>query len=150
MNGVMGRVKWRREAVVALLAAVAAAATDWGYLSLIRSQNATPPNPGVVPFVSAYVAAIAAAAVLGAVLILWEKRRVAETVLVAAAVGSCALGVLAIFSIGLALLITAILLAMAAGGVAAKHRALAGWTLPALGVLIALGVLAAGFAIAYA
>jgi hypothetical protein len=146
----MGRVKWRREAVVALLAAVAAAATDWGYLSLIRAQNATPPNPGVVPFVSAYVAAIAVAGVLGAVLILWDKTTAAETVLVAAAVGGCVLGVLAIFSIGLALLITSILLAMAAGGVAPKHRALAGWVLPALGVWIALGVLVAGFAIAYA
>jgi hypothetical protein len=149
-QGVVSSVTRRREAVAALLAAVAATATDWGYLSLIHEQNATSPNPGITPFITVYVAAIAAAAVVGAALILCEKGTAAETVLVAASVGSGALGILAIFSIGLALIITAILLATAAGGAATKPRRQAGWLLPLFGALVALGVLGAGLAIANA
>ncbi|MGA8665696.1 MAG: hypothetical protein WB804_02400 [Candidatus Dormiibacterota bacterium] len=50
----------RRQVTAALLAAVAAGATDGGYLAIIHSQDATPPVPGVVPFVAGYVGAIAA------------------------------------------------------------------------------------------
>ena len=132
---------WRRNAVTAMLASVAAAATDGVYYGFIRSQDATSPNAGVVPFLIAYIAAVALIAALSVWLILSEHRTIAKTMLVAAAAGCGALGILAIFSIGLGLLITAGLLAMAALGVAPQAS-----RLPQLaGALGAIGVLVAGF-----
>lgn len=138
----------RREVIAALLAAVAAIATDAAYVALVRSQDATPPSPGVVPFVAAYVGAIAVAALAGAGLILRERTTAARTVLIAAAAGSAALGFLAIFSIGLALLITAGLLSMSALGISARAQPPMPWGTLLLGVLLAVGILVGGFTIA--
>jgi hypothetical protein len=107
----------RRQVTAGLLAAMAAAATDYGYLAVIHSQGATDPLTGAVPFVSGYIAAIAAAALIGLALILASRMAAAKTAFLAAAAGSAALGFLAIFSIGLALLITAALLSVTAGTV---------------------------------
>jgi hypothetical protein len=100
--------------MAAVLAAVAAAATDGAYRGLINSQQATGPNPGVVPFITIYIASIAVAAVVAVALILRGRPPLAWPLLVSATTASAALGFLAIFSIGLALLITAGLLAAAA------------------------------------
>jgi hypothetical protein len=105
-----------------------------------------PPHPGVVPFVSGYIAGVAAAALLGAASILWGKRTAATVFWATAMTGSAALGFLAIFSIGLALLITAALLALAVFGVAPKHQQRIAWPGALLGASVALGVLIAGFA----
>ncbi len=66
--------------------------------------------------------------------------------LVAAMTGSAALGFLAIFSIGLALLVTAALLAVAVLGVAQNHQHRIAWPGALVGATVALGVLIAGFA----
>ena len=58
----MSRVVSTRGVMAAVLAAVAAAATDGAYLGLINSQPANGPNPVVVPFISIYIAAIGVAA----------------------------------------------------------------------------------------
>ena len=129
---------WHRNAVAGLLAAVAATATDGAYLALIRSQNATPPNAGVVPFLVTYIAAVAVAGVLSAGLILQERRTLAKTLLV-----SAALGFIAIFSIGLGLLITAGLFGVAALGLAPSAARIA----PLLAALTAVGLVIAGFTI---
>lgn len=138
----------RRQVWLAVVAAFLAAVIDWSYLTFIRAQDVSPPppHPGVVPFVSGYIAGVAAVALLGAALILWGKRPAATVVLVAAMTGSAALGFLAIFSIGLALLITATLLAVAAFGVAPEHRQRVPWPGALLGASVALAVLISGFA----
>ena len=130
---------WRRNAVAALVASVAAATTDGVYLAVIRSQGATPPHPTVVPFLMVYIAAVAVAGAASVVLILQDHRGTAKTLLVAAAAGSAALGFLAIFSIGLALVITAGLFGMAAFGVAPTAPRLPQFVaaLGAIGLLIA-------------
>jgi hypothetical protein len=74
----------RRATTAALLAAVAAAATDIAYLALIRSQNATPPQPGIVPFIIGYIAAIAAASVTGMWAVFIGRRSGAQAVFLAA------------------------------------------------------------------
>jgi hypothetical protein len=134
----------RRQVTAALLAAVAAAATDYGYLAIIHSQGASDPLSGTVPFVSGYVAAIAAAALIGLALVLVRRMAAAKTVFLAAAAGSATLGFLAIFSIGLALLITAGLLAIAArtvGPIPGPRP----WIWPVSCSLIAMVALIAGF-----
>jgi hypothetical protein len=99
----------------------------------------------VVPFLVAYIGAVAVAAACGAALILLDKPVAAQTVLVSATAGSAALGFLAIFSIGLALIITAALLASAAIGPAPGANRSAGWVPPLVGALAAIAILVAGF-----
>lgn len=138
----------RRPGVMpAVLAAVAAAATDTAYVSLISSQNATGPNSGIVPFLEGYIAAIAAAAVLAVALILRGQTVPAWALLVSTTTGSAALGLLAIFSIGLALLITAVLLGVAALRLEQTVPRPTRWVPALLGSAIALGALVAGFAL---
>jgi hypothetical protein len=138
----------RRPGVMpAVLAAVAATATDGAYVSLILSQNATGPNPGIVPFLIVYIAAIAAAAVLAVALILREQTPAAWALLVSATTASAALGVLAIFSIGLALLITAALMGTAAFRLEHTAPRPTRWLAALTGSAIAIGTLIAGFAI---
>ena len=131
----------------AVLAAVAAAATDGAYASLIVSQNATGPNPGIVPFLIIYIGAIATAAVLSVALILREQTSAAWALLVSATTGSAALGLLAIFSIGLALLITAVLLGAAAFRLEHTVPRPTRWLAALAGSAIAIGTLIAGFAL---
>jgi hypothetical protein len=133
----------RRKATAAVVAGVAAATTDVAYVALIIGQNGTGPNPGVVPFLLVYIAAIVAAAVL----IVNGRSARADVVLIAAAAGSGALGFLGIFSIGLGLLITAGLLLLAAFGFEPHRRHPGDWIAPLVGAGGAVGLLVAGFAI---
>jgi hypothetical protein len=140
----MSRVISPRGVMAAVLAAVAATATDGAYLALIISQNS--PGPlGVVPFISVYIAAIAGAAVVAVALILEQKTVAAWAVLVSATTASAALGFLGLFSIGIALLITAGLLGAAAFRLE-QNLPTSISRLPALiGSVIAIAVLIAGF-----
>ena len=115
------------------------------YVTVIVQQNATGPNPGIVPFLVAYIAAIVAAAALSAVLITRGRSATAELVLITAAAGSGALGFLGIFSIGLGLLITAGLLLLAAFGFEPHTRRPGDWKAPLVGAVGAIAVLVAGF-----
>jgi hypothetical protein len=102
--------------VLAVLGAAGAGALDWGYRSLIASQG-MPALPASywsrVDFVTLFIAGIGVAALGGAVLIGLRSYRRASLVLDAALAGSVALGLLAIFSIGLAFLVVATLLGLA-------------------------------------
>jgi hypothetical protein len=132
--------------VLAILGAAAAAATDWGYRLLIASQG-VPNLPGGywsrVDFVTVFMAGIAAAALGGAVLLGLRRETAASLLLAAALTGSAALGVLAIFSIGLALLVVAALLALAMAGASSTTgwRWLAAHLVP---LAVSVGVLVAG------
>ena len=132
--------------VLAILGAAAAAATDWGYRLLIASQG-VPNVPGGywsrVDFGTVFMAGIAAAALGGAVLLGLRRETAASLLLAAALTGSAALGVLAIFSIGLALLVVAALLALAMAGCSSTTgwRWLAAHLVP---LAVSVGVLVAG------
>lgn len=132
--------------VLAILGAAAAAATDWGYRLLIASQG-VPNLPGGywsrVDFVTVFMAGIAVAALGGAVLLGLRRDTAAGLLLAAALAGSAALGVLAIFSIGLALFVVAALLALAMAGAssATGWRWLAAHLVP---LAVSVGVLVAG------
>lgn len=132
----------RRKATAAGIGAVAAAATDIAYFALV-GQDAN----GVEPFLLIYIAAIAAAAVVGAVLIVRERSATAEVVLITAAAGSGALGFLGIFSIGLGLLVAAGLLLLAAFGFEPHARRPGDWKAPLVGAVGAIAVLIAGFTV---
>jgi hypothetical protein len=134
----------RRVVLAAMLAAVAAVATDGAYLALIYSQNATGPNPGIVPFIAVYIAAIAASAVVAAALMVRGQITAPWSVLVSATTASAALGFLGIFSIGIALLVAAGLLGAAA--VSLERTTRPATRLPAiLGSVTAIAILIAGF-----
>lgn len=135
----------RRKATAALVAAVAAATTDIAYVALIVGQNANGPNPAVVPFLVVYIAAIAAAAVIGTVLIVRQRCPAADVVLITAAAGSGGLGFIGIFSIGLGLLITAGLLLLAVFGFEPHARRPGDWKAPLVGAVSAVVILIAGF-----
>lgn len=132
----------RRQLTAGLLAAVAAAATDWAYLTaVVHSQNGP---PGIVPFITGYIAAIAAASILGTACVLGGRPAAAKTVFLSAAAGSAALGVIGIFSIGLALLITAALLSIAAATIPPIRRPNP-WVWPVSGAAVAIAALIVGF-----
>lgn len=136
----------RRQVTLALLAAAAATATDCGYLALIHSQDASDPLSGTVPLVSGYIAAIAVASVIGLAFALAGRITAATALFLAAGAGSATLGFLAIFSIGLALLITTGLLVAAAGN-AGPIPGTRPWLWPVLCSLVAMVGLIAGFVI---
>jgi hypothetical protein len=138
----------RREVMLGLLGTVAAAGTDIGYLMLLSQQGAIANDPyvGRVLFVALFVAGIATAGLAGTALLLLRRRpRVAQLALGMAAAGAAALGVLGIFSIGVGLLLTSILLAIAAVAAAPMRRGLPGVTLPTIAITVPLLVLAVGF-----
>jgi hypothetical protein len=134
----------RRGVVVAILGAVAAATTDVAYVLLLNSEDATGPNPDVVPFLIVYIAAIAAAGLLGVALILRGRAAPAQTVLAGATAGSAALGFLAIFSIGIALVIASGFLAAAVFALSPEGRPAKGWVPSLVAGVIAVGALVAG------
>jgi hypothetical protein len=134
----------RRQVTFALLAAAAATATDYAYLALIHSEDASDPIHGTVQLVSGYIAAIAAAALIGLALSLAGRTTAAKTAFLAAAAGSATLGVIGIFSVGLPLLITGGLLSAAAGTVGPIPGARP-WLWPVLCSLIAMVALIGGF-----
>lgn len=136
--------------VLALLGAVAAAAADWGYRSLVASPgtiNNPPSGYGSrVDFVTLFIAAIAALAVGGVVLLGLGSDAVASLLITAAFTGAAALGFLAIFSIGLAFFVVAALLALSmAGSPSIRSRGWLGARLAS--VAISLGVLIAGIGV---
>jgi hypothetical protein len=143
----MSRVISPHGVIAAVLAAVAAAATDGAYLGLINSQQATGPNPGVVPFITVYIAAIAVAAVIAVALMLRGTPSAAWPLLVSATTASAALGFLAIFSIGLALLITAGLMGAAALRLDQTLPSSRSWRPALIGSVIPIAVLIAGFVV---
>ena len=128
----------------ALLAAAAATATDSAYLAVIGSQNGSDPIAGTVQLVSGYVAAIAVAALIGLAFALGGRTTAAKTAFLAAAAGSATLGFIAIFSIGLALFITAGLLVSAAGTVG-PIRGSRPWLWPVSCSFVAMAALIGGF-----
>lgn len=134
----------RHGVVAALIGAVAAATTDVAYVLLINSQGGSGPNPGVVPFLTIYIAAIAAAGLVGVALILRGRARPAQAVLAAGAGGSAALGFLAAFSIGIALVIASGFLAAAVVALSREVRAARAWAPLAIPAVIAVGILVAG------
>lgn len=143
----MEQKKRLRVTTAALLAAAAAAATDVAYVGLIISQGATPPQPGIVPFVFGYIAAIAAASLVGMRFARIGRTSLARAVFLSAAAGSGALGFIGIFSIGLPLFITAALLVVAAQMLPVAPRT-NWWLWPASGAIIAIVVLIVGFVVA--
>ena len=134
----------RRQLTAGVLAAVVAAATDGAYVAIIHSQDAFQPLPQVVPFITGYIAAITAAAVVGIACVLAGRSAAAKTVFLSAAAGSAALGVVGILSIGLALLITAALLSTAAATIPPIRRPNP-WVWPVSGAAFAIAALIAGF-----
>ena len=131
----------QRQLTAGLLAAVVAVASDWAYLTVaVHSQNGPPPLPGIVPFITGYIAAIAAASVLGTACVLGGRSAAAKTVFLSAAAGSAALGVIGILSIGIALLITAALLSIAV-------RRPNAWVWPVSGAAAAIAALIVGFVV---
>jgi hypothetical protein len=144
MDGV-SRHRQVRATGVSAIAIAACAATEVGYLAVISSQGgAVSPLPDVVPFVSGYIATIAVATLVGIACVLSRRFAAAKTLFVAAASGSGALGFLAIFSIGLAMVITAALLLIAAASTPLVTRP-HGWLWPVSGGFIAVAGLVAGF-----
>jgi hypothetical protein len=140
----MQRAQRRQQLTAALLAAVAAAASDWAYLAVIHGQDTVPPLPAIVPFVSGYIGAIAVAAVIGLACVLAGRMPAAKTLFLAAAAGSAALGFIAILSIGVALFITAALLSVAAQSIPPVQRPNF-WLWPMSGAILAIVGLIAGF-----
>jgi hypothetical protein len=135
--------------VLALLGAAAAAATDWGYRSLIASQGIPNLPNGYwnrVDFVTLFIAGIGAAALGGALLLGLRRDGAASLLLAAALTGSAALGLLAIFSIGLALFVVAALLALAMAGSSSARgwRWLAAHLVP---LAVSVGILVAGISL---
>ena len=139
-----------RAMALAVLGAAGAAAADWGYRSLIASQGSITNLPSGywsrVDFVTLFIAGIAAAALSGAVLLGIRSDTAASFPLTAAFTGAAALGFLAIFSIGLALIVVAALLAlpMARSARTRSWRELAARLDP---VTISLGVLIVGIGV---
>ena len=132
--------------MLAILGAVAAGATDWWYRSLIAVAGVNNPPAGYwsrVSFVTLFIAAVAAAALGGALLLALGRDRAGRPFLTAASTGAAALGVLAIFSIGVALLLVAALLVIPAARSSPSSKR---WQWAALGIpiVLSLGALTAG------
>ncbi len=149
-GGLAARPRTRAMAL-AVLGAAGAAAADWGYRSLIASQGGSITNLpsgywSRVDFVTVFIAGIAAAALSGAVLLGIRRDTAASFPLTAAFTGAAALGFLAIFSIGLALIVVAALLAlpMARSASIRSWRELAARLVP---VTISLAVLIVGIGV---
>jgi hypothetical protein len=119
-------------------------ATDVAYVLFVRAQGgAEPSRPYTVPFVASYLVVIAA--ILAATLMRWTPSVARLPLRAAAAGGLLVLGVIAMFSIGLPLLIAGAMAGAAAwftlGGSQLKSSVLLGLGSAA----IAVTVLVAGF-----
>jgi hypothetical protein len=136
----MTGVHRRRQLTAGLLAAFLAAATDWLYLALVH-------DGAIVPFVTTDIAVIAVLACVGVGAILVGRPAVAKTVFLATAAGSWALGLIGLASIGVLLVITAVLLAIAAWTLPPIGRPNA-WLWPVSGAAVAIVAVIAGFVVA--
>lgn len=134
------------ERVLVAVAVAAIAATDGGYIALIRGQGGPPTDtPWVVPFVAGYLVLVAA--VLAASLLVPAAAKPAMRV--AASAGLLVLGVLAAFSIGLAVLIAAGLSIAAAVLAFRAKPGMSSAVSAAAAAVVALVVLVAGFQITW-
>ncbi len=129
-------VRLRR--AVAIASATAGGVTVLGYLWLIREQGSE--INGRVAFFAAFVALLSLLAATGAALCRRDPRR-AQIALIAASSGFIGAGVLALFSIGAALLLAGALAALAVG-----PRRVSGASALAI-VLGILGLFVAGIAL---
>ena len=129
--------------VLVWIAFVIVLVTAFGYVLIIRAQESYPPEAFVVPFVAAYLALMAA--MLGASL---RPGRLAVRLRPAlrggAAAGLLAIGVLALTSIGI-LLVVAGGLAAAAAVMTLVGRHWSTFLYEAAAALVALALLVAGF-----
>ena len=115
-------------------------------LGTIRAQNwALFLLTNMVPFVAAYVGLTAITALVAGVMTLGGHRRAAVTPMVSAAVAAGSVGFLAIFSVGLPLLVAACLLAVAAVSVAAPTSPSMSRVPSLIGALAAVAILIGGF-----
>lgn len=112
----------RIQSLTALGGGIAALAIDALYLASIAQQGVQPPG-GRVPFVAAWVAAAGLAAIVGAGLPSPRRRAL---VLGASAAGLVALGVPALWSVGIPLLMSAASVAVGAAR-AAEEASLPAW-----------------------
>jgi hypothetical protein len=121
--------------VVAAAAAVAGGVADVGYLRLIADQGT-----GIgarVAFVAAFVALMTALAAVGAILF-GRSAPASQVVLLGSASGFLGLGLVALFSIGIALILAGSLALIGAGPLRVSGR------LAAASIIGSLAVLAAG------
>jgi hypothetical protein len=128
---------------------VAVIATVTGYIAIIRSQGAPPPSDVLtVPFVAGYLLAMA---VLLAISVVERPRitAVRPALRAAASAGLLGLGVLSLFSIGLAIIVAAAfaIAATVIAIVAAPHRVT--FIGVAAGVFLSLALLVGGFEVAW-
>jgi hypothetical protein len=124
--------------VVAMAAAVAGGVADLGYLRLISDQGT-----GIgarVTFIAGFVALMTALAAIGAILF-GRHAAASQLVLLGSASGFLGLGLIALFSIGIALILAGVLALIGAGPLRVSGR------LAAAPILGSLALLAAGFAL---
>jgi hypothetical protein len=124
-------------------ALVMVAATDFGYLLIIRRQEESPPDAFTVPFVAAYLALMAA---LLAVSLVDRPvtARLRPALRAATAGGLLVMGVLALFSIGLVIVLAAVIAAVAAAMSVSSFR-VAVLVSQVAAAFVAVAVLVAGF-----
>jgi hypothetical protein len=126
---------------MALAAAVAGAVIDVGYLRLIADQ-ATGVDARVA-FVAGYIGLAAVLALVGAIR-MGRDDRLAQAALLSSATGFIGIGVVALFSIGMSLLIAGAIAALAVG-----PRRVAGAV--AAGIIVGvLAILAVGLVVTFA
>jgi hypothetical protein len=128
----------RMQRVVAMAAAVAGGVADVGYLRLISDQGT-----GIgarVAFIAGFVALMTALAAIGAILF-GRAAAASQLVLLGSASGFLGLGLIALFSIGIALILAGVLALIGAGPLPVSGR------LTAVPILGSLALLAAGFAL---
>lgn len=139
----MGGVRRRVASLPALGGAIGALAVDALYLNLIIQQGATPPG-GRVPFIALWIAIAALLAGVGAFTDLPARR---AWLLGWSAAALLALGVLAVFSIGIPLLLCG--LPVALGALRAAELLRLPWWVALLGPLLMLAVVAGALAIGF-
>lgn len=117
--------------------------TDFGYWLIIRIQENQPPDLFTVPFVAGYIALMGA--LLGTSVTSRERVvRLRPALRAGAAAGLLAMGVLALMSIGLALVLSGIVAGVAAVGSLRPFRVIALLS-QVVAVVVAVAVLIAGF-----
>ena len=119
---------------IALAAAVAGGVTDAGYLRLISDQQ-TGIDPRVA-FVAGFVALMTALAATGAILS-GRDTGASQLVLLGSASGFLGMGLIALFSIGTALILAAVLALIAVGPLRVSGRLAAAPIVGSLALLVA-------------
>jgi hypothetical protein len=133
----------RATRVLVVIALVIALLTDFGYVLIIRSQDASPPDR-VVPFVAAYLASMAA--MLGVSLWDWAPALRARPALRAGAAGGLiVLGILGLWSIGLPLVAAAGLAIAATARTASPGPTRSGVPVKLAAAAAAVVILVAGY-----